>query len=66
MSDFIVEIKETKGNDMTNVYTEENTEELVPADQADAAIAEAVAKALDGEPVSDEETDEESDEKQVF
>jgi len=65
MSKFIVEIKETKGNDMTNVYdnTEENTEELVPADQADAAIFEAVENALASEPVSDEDA---AEEKQAF
>jgi hypothetical protein len=50
---------------MTNVYTEENTEELVPADQADAAIAEAVEKALGGEPVSDEGSAD-PEEQQVF
>lgn len=40
---------------MAELIYEDNTEEMVPADQADAAIAEAVKKAL--AETDDEETD---------
>jgi hypothetical protein len=69
MSKFIVEIKETKDNIMNDKVFEAEREaaldELVSADQADAAIAEAVKKALEAADAEAEAT-EQAEEKRPF
>lgn len=48
---------------MAELINEENSEELVSADQADAAIAEAVKKALAETDNTETDTDEDSEER---